>query len=150
MSYITQEHLAFLSAAVKEFQGDSTLHTYRDEDLGLIALRRGPDRDSIHIFQLGPEIAFFEGQLSPDSKVRFEVVDFAIQMERQLKRNDSKLANDWKGELNPYLRDLLSGTVKRLEEVLSKKSNLSRNEVTKLTADIANYAMMIYTNEGAK
>ncbi len=39
MSYITQEHLAFLSAAVKEFQGDSTLHTYRDEDLGLIALR---------------------------------------------------------------------------------------------------------------
>lgn len=62
---ITNRHLKFLEEAKDLFSNNPRASTHRDEDVGLIALRYGLDRDCIWTFELGEEVAFFAQQIPP-------------------------------------------------------------------------------------
>lgn len=65
---ITQRHLAFMEEAKTDFEENVRQESYRDENAGLIALRYGPDRDCIMVFELGEEVAFFAQMIAFKSK----------------------------------------------------------------------------------
>ncbi|QXE02798.1 hypothetical protein [Terribacillus sp. DMT04] len=148
MSYITQEHLDFLNEANQAFDNDIGLTTYRNEELGLIALRRGVERDCIQVLNLGEEVAFFAEQLKSAPHLRKPLYQFATQMEWQLRLNDSKLG--W-NKLNRLDIDTkLRQKVMALSDLLTANMYDDSEELTELCADIGNYAMMLYDNEGEK
>lgn len=57
---IKPETIEFLNRAKKFFDQSLDHVSFRDEDVGLIALRYGLDDNCILLFELGNEIAFFE------------------------------------------------------------------------------------------
>uniref|UniRef100_A0A6M3K3H0 Uncharacterized protein n=1 Tax=viral metagenome TaxID=1070528 RepID=A0A6M3K3H0_9ZZZZ len=73
------------------------------------------------------------------SGVREEVLEFALDMERKLKKNDYK--KHWKECSLEYLQNRLKNELQELNFLLKKISN--KREVINECADIANFAMMI-------
>ncbi|WP_172369602.1 hypothetical protein [Sporosarcina jiandibaonis] len=78
-AHIYQEDLDFLQEAKEAFESDYTLFTYRNDDDSLIALRRGEDRDCIHIYRINEEVLFVHnvmerapGEVQPVNKVRID------------------------------------------------------------------------------
>ncbi len=55
---IHQNEFDFVEEAKKVFENDARLETYMNANEDLIALRCGPDRDCINIYQLGREVLF--------------------------------------------------------------------------------------------
>ena len=81
---------------------------------------------------------------TPDSRLRPEVLAFALLMEAQLKRNDYR--GGWKDESPTYLGH-------RIEENMRDLGMISANEDVpgyhRTCADIANFAMMLADNRAA-
>ncbi|MBC2163442.1 hypothetical protein [Listeria booriae] len=73
-------------------------------------------------------------------EVRQEVKLFAEQMEKRLQDHDDRPG--WKNERTDYLYALLLSKVDKL----GVTNDSSRESNLKLTADIANFAMMIHDN----
>lgn len=55
---IHQNEFDFVEEAKKAFESNIRLESYMNADEDLIALRCGPDRDCINIYQLGREVLF--------------------------------------------------------------------------------------------
>ena len=55
---IHQNEFGFVEEAKKAFESNARLETYMNANEDLIALRCGPDRDCINIYQLGREVLF--------------------------------------------------------------------------------------------
>ncbi|MEK4403483.1 hypothetical protein MKZ26_03430 [Sporosarcina sp. FSL K6-6792] len=55
---IHQNEFDFLEEAKKAFENNAQFETHRNADDDLIALRCGPDRDCINIYQLDREVLF--------------------------------------------------------------------------------------------
>lgn len=64
--HITSRHLDFVNEAKEAFESNAKLHTYRDEEETLIALRYGEDRDCVLVYELGECVGNFVQQISPD------------------------------------------------------------------------------------
>ncbi|TMU85511.1 hypothetical protein FGG79_09825 [Bacillus sp. BHET2] len=89
--HITSTHLDFLDEAREAFMKNEILETYWDKDtFDLIALRFGMDRDCVLVYELGEEIANFVQQMEPLPRPRKSVMEFAYDMEAQLKANDHR------------------------------------------------------------
>ncbi|MBC2292955.1 hypothetical protein HCC36_06880 [Listeria booriae] len=73
-------------------------------------------------------------------EVRQEVKLFAEQMEKRLQSHDDRPG--WKNEQVDYLYALLLSKVDKLGDT----SSSNKEKKLKLTADIANFAMMIHEN----
>ncbi|MGO4181842.1 hypothetical protein AB4Z17_11720 [Paenibacillus sp. TAF43_2] len=65
---ITKQHLEFLEEAKIAFLVNVRWDTYFNDHSGLIALRFGPDRDCIRIYELGDEVGFFAQMIDQKSK----------------------------------------------------------------------------------
>lgn len=146
---ITPGMLEFLDEAKKAFSEDDYLKTYRNEQDTMIALRRelDPDFDNIEIYMLGDIVANFVEQLRPINKPRKAVMDFARDMEEQLKVNEHK--GGWREEHWCDLAMSLQINSENLRSELMKKgtNQFDSYEVAIRAANIANYAMMISDNE---
>lgn len=82
-------------------------------------------------------------------KVRKEVLRFAEQMEKKLKKNDRK--GGWLDEDYEYLMTCLEEEVEELRTLLDKGgfyylTKRQRNRIIGEAADVANFAMMIADN----
>lgn len=146
--FITQEHLKFLDEAKQVFENDIALTTYTNEDLDLIALRRGADRDCVQVLLINHEVAFFTEQLRSVPHMRKPLYEFSTRMEWQLRMNDHKPG--WKCEHNQDLSAPLRDKVEELRQLFMTNWSERREEISELCADIGNYAMMLYDNEGEK
>ncbi len=69
MTDIHTFHLEFLEEAKAAFNENSRLETYRNENDSMIALRYGPKRDCIWIYELGSEVAFFHNVANPTTEL---------------------------------------------------------------------------------
>lgn len=69
MNYILSSDLEFLELAKRKFSEKPRLDTYRDDKYNLIALRTGPDRDSILIFEYGRKLPLFMSVLEKGQKL---------------------------------------------------------------------------------
>lgn len=69
MKRIALRHMEFLEEAKGQFKAFEGLQTYRDTERRFIALRDGTNRNDIHIFELGPEVGYFEDQLENSALV---------------------------------------------------------------------------------
>lgn len=139
MIHVTPEHLNFVEEAGKAFEQNARFETYINEEETLIALRYGEDRDCIVVYELGEGIANFTQQVDVKYPViRKEVARFARNMEDQLRANEHK--GGWKDASEFWLLD----QIKEKESIL-KNTFLhgTAKEVIQISADIANYAMMI-------
>lgn len=58
MTNIYQQDLDFLEEAKQAFEGNARGETYRNRANTHIALREGPDRDCIEVYELGRKILF--------------------------------------------------------------------------------------------
>lgn len=144
---ITKNHLAFVQEAKEAFEARPLYETYwNKDDYDLIALRMGMDRDCVIVYELGDEIANFVQQMEPNPKPRKVVSEFAHDMEKQLKKNDIK--GGWGQEHPEFLSKCLWENFEKLTYGALKKADKDKYEITKLCANIANYAMMIADNEG--
>lgn len=139
------EHLAFLEESKKVFEENPLRETHISKDDELIALRYGENRDCVYIYSLNCEVAFFAQQIKPNPKPRRSVMEFAHNMEKQLKVNDHKVG--WKNVSHEALREAVFLNFEKLCQELFK-SNKDKYEITILCANIANYVMMISENEG--
>lgn len=76
-AHVNQNEFDFFEEAKKAFENDARLETYRNANEDLIALRCGPDRDCINIYQLGSEVLFGHNVMkkSPELVVKEEVGD---------------------------------------------------------------------------
>lgn len=147
MTQITKNHLAFVEHAKRAFENNSLYETFRHPQYGdLLALRMGENRDCVNVFELGDEIANFVQQMDPCPKPRKVVSEFAHDMEKQLKANEHK--DGWGETRNGYLTHRLWNKVDKLTNSVLSKPDKDKHQITKLCADIANYAMMIADNEG--
>jgi hypothetical protein len=54
---------------MKAFEENERIETYRDTDDQFIALRYGPDRDCLMVFELGEEVAFLHNIMSKARKL---------------------------------------------------------------------------------
>ena len=74
---IHQNEFDFVEEAKKVFENDSRLETYMNANEDLIALRCGPNRDCINIYQLGREVLFAHNVMgrAPELVVKEEVGD---------------------------------------------------------------------------
>jgi hypothetical protein len=139
-AYIRPEHLDFLEESKKVFEENPLRETHISKDDELIALRYGEDRDCVYIYSLSCAVAFFAQQIKPNPKPRRSVMEFAHDMEKQLKVNDHK--GGWQKELTINLRKSLIQNFEQLQAEL-KKPTRDKPEITIRCANIANYAMMI-------
>jgi len=138
---INKTHLAFLQDAKDAFEARPLLETYWDKDnFDLIALRFGMDRDCILLFELDDEIANFVQQMEPCPKPRRKVMEFAHDMEKQLRVNDHN--GGWSETSHFYLLGRIHNNLHVLERELRKEEQ-DKHEITILCTNIANYAMMI-------
>lgn len=146
---IEKRHLEFVEEAKKAFEKDSGMYTFRDGthegNDTLVALRYGMDRDCILVYELGECIANFVQQTKPCPSPRTSVINFASDMEAQLKVNEHK--GGWGNSTEAYLIACLEGNLNALDNELSKDSR-DKYEITIRCANIANFAMMIADNEG--
>ncbi|WP_342515436.1 hypothetical protein [Sutcliffiella sp. FSL R7-0096] len=143
---ITNQHLLFVEKAKNAFQNNLLLETYRDHPTSeMIALRMGADRDCVHVFELGDEVANFVQQMDPQPGPRKEVREFAQAMELQLASNEHK--GHWRREHHEYLLRELGKNAVQLEKEL-KKEDHDKYEITLRCANMANFAMMISDNYG--
>ncbi|TYS68684.1 hypothetical protein FZC76_06985 [Sutcliffiella horikoshii] len=143
---ITNQHLQFVGKAKDAFQNNPLLETYRDHPRSeMIALRMGADRDCVHVFELGDEVANFVQQMDPQPGPRKEVREFAQAMEIMLALNEQK--GHWKNEHWQFLKRELSKNYHRLVTELLKEDH-DKYEITLRCANIANFAMMISDNYG--
>lgn len=69
--HITKYHLGFVDEAKEAFETNPKLHTYRNDEETLIALRTGSDKDCILVYELGECIGNFVQQVFPDVKKVF-------------------------------------------------------------------------------
>lgn len=147
MPQITKNHLAFVDHAKRAFENNSVYETFRHPQYGdLLALRMGEDRDCVLVYELGDEIANFVQQMEPCPNPRKAVMQFAHDMEKQLKANDHK--SGWDREHQEYLAKCLWENFEKLTYGALKKEDRNKQEITKICANIANFAMMIADNEG--
>lgn len=142
---ITKRHLSFVQEAKEAFENNPDWYTYRDAHDSLIALRYGANRDCVLVYELGEEIANFVQQMEPCQVPRKPVMEFAYDMEKQLKVNDFK--GGWSNENHDYLRNQIGKNYAKLVEELCKEDK-DKYEITIRCANIANFAMMIADNEG--
>jgi len=155
MTQIKLRHLEFLERAKREFNQNVLLETWRDEG-DLIALRHGADRDCIHIFELGEEVAFFANMIPATGgrelvetltkkhnlmkeEVRTSVVKFSYEMEKQLQANEDK--GGWSNCTEQFLRNNLEKNLRSLTTCNS------HSEYRRRCANIANFAMMLHEND---
>lgn len=147
MTQITKRHLDFVQEAKEAFEGNPDGYTYRNgDDDSLIALRYGADRDCVLVYELGEKIANFVQQMDPCPVPRKPVMEFAHDMEKQLKANDHK-----GGWMQEHWCDLVTGleiSLEKLKKELMKMPKHNEYEVTTRCANIANFAMMIADNRG--
>ena len=85
------------------------------------------------------------------ANVRPSLLRFAIEMEKQLKRNDHK--GGWSDMEDQVLLRYLSQKVQEVEDIVQYESSSFLTEkdikiIIKKCADIGNYAMMIADNHG--
>lgn len=152
MRQITGRHLEFLEEVKERFKANIKLESWRSKDGDLIALRRGMDRDCIQIIDLGDEVAFFAQAIPPTdggklleaigkeydlelSKVRPEVAEFGLEMEKQLIANEFK--GGWENCTHTYLIHQVQKNVHGL------MNSISHSEFRRRCANIANFAMML-------
>lgn len=148
---INQEHLNFVEQDRNAFESDIGLYTYRngttDENVTMIALRYGMDRDCILLYELGECVANFVQQTYPAPAPRKSVMNFAYDMEGQLKANDHK--GGWDEEHWCDLAADIDHHLGLLRKELMKANNAQNgSEITRRCAHIANFAMMIAENKG--
>ncbi|RSL32647.1 hypothetical protein D7Z54_14445 [Salibacterium salarium] len=143
---VTKTHFRIIQLAAEEFDSDPTLTTWRDPHDAFIALRYGPERDSIYLYELGPAIAIFSGQLQEQPFPRQSLWMMAHYMEAQLQVNRHK--GNWRKEHHEFLQREMERNSETLKYELSKEDK-DKHEITIRCANIANYAMMIADNEGA-
>lgn len=74
MANIYQQDLDFLAEAKRAFEGNARWETYRNDENTRIALREGPDRDCIQIYELGREVMFANNimDVAPELVVKTE------------------------------------------------------------------------------
>ncbi|MGA4718835.1 hypothetical protein [Fictibacillus nanhaiensis] len=143
---ITKNHLAFMKEARKAFEESNLLETYcNKEEFDLIALRYGMDRNCIQVYEIGEDIANFVQQMEPAPKPRKPLMQFAFDMEKQLRVNDHK--KGWGSEHYEFLMKELTKNYTHLIQELQKLDR-DKHEITIRSANIANFAMMIADNEG--
>lgn len=142
---ITPRHLAFVLEANKAFREDNNLESHRNDDGTLFALRMGEDRDCVEVYEVQDCVALFVQQMDPMPKPRLPVMQFAYEMETQLKVNDHK--KGWGSEHHEFLGRQLSKNFNKLYRALSSLDK-DKEEITKRCANIANFAMMIADNYG--
>jgi hypothetical protein len=142
---ITPQHLAFVLAANKAFREDNNLESYRDDDGTFFALRQGEDRDCVEVYEVQDCVANFVQQMDPKPKPRLPVMQFAYEMESQLKVNDHK--KGWGSEHYEFLNRELSKNFNKLYRELTA-ADKDKYEITIRCANIANFAMMIADNYG--
>jgi hypothetical protein len=143
--HITKSHLDFVQEAKEAFEKNSLLETYRNNHDHLIALRMGADRDCVLIYELGECIANFVQQMEPYPKPRKAVMEFAHDMEKQLRVNDHKCG--WDSASYEFLSERILANSYSLYSEFSKEVK-DKKEIAIRSANIANYAMMIADNEG--
>lgn len=145
MTQITNRHLAFVQEAKGVFEDNALRETCRSDDDSLIALRMGMDRDCVEVWELGNYIANFVQQMGPTPQPRKDVMEFAHDMEKQLKSNEHK--GGWNRSQAEFLsRELQRNFVKLASEI--DKADKDKHEIIIRCANIANFAMMIADNEG--
>ena len=87
-------------------------------------------------------------QLSEITGIRPCVLNFALEMESKLKKNDHKTG--WQGYAFYQLRDRLEDEVLELQEACAElEANRSKPRIKKVikeAADVANFAMMMADN----
>jgi hypothetical protein len=142
---ITPQHLAFVLAANKAFREDNNLESYRDDDGTFFALRQGEDRDCVEVYEVQDCVANFVQQIDPKPKPRLPVMQFAYEMETQLKVNDHK--KGWGSEHYEFFGRELSKNFSKLYKELTA-ADRDKEEITRRCANIANFAMMIADNYG--
>jgi hypothetical protein len=142
---ITKTHLAFVEEASDAFENNPNWYTYINADDSLIALRYGSDRDCVLVYELGFKIANFVQQMDPCPVPRKSVMEFAHDMEKQLKVNDHK--GSWNREHHEFLLNEIYKNLSKLQVALSKEDK-SKDVITIRCANIANFAMMVADNEG--
>jgi hypothetical protein len=142
---ITPQHLNFVLEANKAFREDNNLESYRNDDGTFFALRQGADRDCVEVYEVQDCIANFVQQIDPKPKPRLPVMQFAYEMETQLKINDHK--NGWGSEHYEYLNRQLTKNFLKLCRLL-ESTDRDKEEITRRCANMANFAMMIADNYG--
>ncbi|QBP06988.1 hypothetical protein [Virgibacillus phage Mimir87] len=147
MTQITKGHLKFVAEAKNEFDYDSQLETYMNFEEPFIALRMGADRDCITLYEVLDDIANFTQQMDPSPNPRKSVMNFAHDMEKQLKVNDDK--GGWNKEHWCDLAARLDYNASKIRKELMKPvEERDFYEITIRCTNVANYAMMISGNEG--
>jgi hypothetical protein len=147
MPEITKNHLDFVEHAKRVFEKNPSYETLRHPTYdNLLAIRWGADGDCILVHQLGTEIANFVQIMEPCPMPRKAVKEFSFDMEKQLKANEHK--GGWNREHVEFLSKCLWENFEKLTYGALKKDDRDKQEITKLCANIANFAMMIADNEG--
>lgn len=84
----------------------------------------------------------------PFAGIRSCIMDFALEMEKKLRKHDDK--DEWEGLYEEMLLGWLKNETKELAKALEKyylkDTGATKRRVIKEAADVANYAMMIADN----
>lgn len=87
-AHIYQEDLDFLEEAKQVFENDIRRETHTNDDEDLIALRRGEDRDCVHIIRLGEEVMFVHDVVAVTSAIPVAATSIEIIVKEYKKSMD--------------------------------------------------------------
>ncbi|MGD7046996.1 hypothetical protein FZC83_02025 [Rossellomorea marisflavi] len=128
MNQISKEALEFLDEAIKGFNLNSNLTTYRSEDESFIALRCGFREDCIAIYELGSPVGNFTQQLVGQHKVLvdYEEVDKVRKMKEMILMQTDKVSKMINSNIDEEQKYNV-GYLKALEEVLKLVTEVNFN-----------------------